>query len=122
MSQLNTFFIPLNDTGERQAELNVFLRGHRALQIERAFADTGWAFCVEWLGGRHSRRTGFVWRTGTEDAAGGDGEQENGICLENGNQGTRRGETGNRRTGLGWRTGTEDEAGGRRGTGERDLP
>ena len=85
MSQINTFFIPLNDTGERQEELNAFLRGHRVLQIERAFADTGWAFCVEWLGGRHSRRTGFVWRTGTEDAARGDGEQENGIGLENGN-------------------------------------
>ena len=67
-----------------------------------------------------------------EDAARGDGEQENGIGLENWNGGrgggrrgtgerdlsgeqerrTRRGETGNRRTGLDWRTGTEDAAGG----------
>ena len=32
-----------------------------------------------------NRRTGFAWRTGMEDAAEGDGEQENGIGLENGN-------------------------------------
>lgn len=60
MSQINTFFIPLNDTGERQEELNVFLRGHRVLQIERAFADTGWAFCVEWLEGvEHAPKPGW---------------------------------------------------------------
>ena len=63
-----------------------------------------------------NRRTGLGWRTGTEDAERGDGEQENGICLENRNQRTRRGETGNRRTGFVWRTGTEDggETGNRR--------
>lgn len=51
MSQINTFFIPLTDTGERQDEMNAFLRGHRVLQIERAFSGSGWAFCVEWLEG-----------------------------------------------------------------------
>ena len=35
--------------------------------------------------GTGNRRTGFAWRTGMEDAAEGDGEQENGIGLENGN-------------------------------------
>ena len=51
MSQINTFFIPLADGGEAQGELNAFLRGHRVLQIEKAFAGNGWAFCVEWLEG-----------------------------------------------------------------------
>ena len=49
MSQINTFFVPLADDGAAQQELNAFLRGHRVLQIEKAFAGNGWAFCVEWL-------------------------------------------------------------------------
>ena len=49
MSQINTFFIPLSDGGVRQEEMNAFLRGHRVLQIEKAFAGNGWAFCVEWM-------------------------------------------------------------------------
>jgi len=51
MSQIATFFIPLSDGDSFQEELNAFLRGHRALQIEKAFAGNGWAFCVEWLDG-----------------------------------------------------------------------
>ena len=51
MSQINTFFIPLTDPVERQEELNAFLRGHRVLQIDRAFSGKGWVFCVEWLEG-----------------------------------------------------------------------
>ena len=61
MSQINTFFIPLTDTGERQDEMNAFLRGHRVLQIERAFAVSGWAFCVEWLEGEDGVAKG-KWR------------------------------------------------------------
>ncbi len=51
MSQINTFFVPLSDGGGFQDELNAFLRGHRVLQVEKAFAGNGWAFCVEWLEG-----------------------------------------------------------------------
>lgn len=52
MSQISTFFVPVPDGGEFQADLNAFLRGHRVLQIEKAFTGSGWAFCVEWLEGR----------------------------------------------------------------------
>lgn len=51
MSQISTFFIPLSDGGDAQGELNAFLRGHRVLQIEKAFAGNGWALCVEWVDG-----------------------------------------------------------------------
>lgn len=51
MSQINTFFVPLADGDAAQDEMNAFLRGHRVLQIEKAFAGNGWAFCVEWLEG-----------------------------------------------------------------------
>ena len=49
MSQICTFFVPIIDGGESQNELNAFLRGHRVLSIEKAFAGDGWAFCIEWL-------------------------------------------------------------------------
>ena len=51
MSQISTFFIPLSGGGAAQDEMNAFLRGHRVLQIEKAFSGNGWAFCVEWLEG-----------------------------------------------------------------------
>ena len=51
MSQISSFFLPLVDGGGAQEELNAFLRGHRVIQIEKAFAGNGWAFCVEWLEG-----------------------------------------------------------------------
>ncbi len=51
MSQINTFFVPLSGGEAFQDEMNAFLRGHRVLQIEKAFAGNGWAFCVEWLDG-----------------------------------------------------------------------
>ena len=51
MSQISTFFIPLSGVDVAEDELNAFLRGHRVLQIEKAFAGSGWAFCVEWLEG-----------------------------------------------------------------------
>ena len=51
MSQINTFFVPLSDGDAAQNEMNAFLRGHRVLQIEKAFAGNGWAFCVEWIEG-----------------------------------------------------------------------
>ena len=46
----------------------------------------------------------------------GNGEQENGIWLENRNRDAARG-TGNRRTGFAWRTGMEDAA---EGDGEQE--
>ena len=51
MSQINTFFVPIVDGVVPEEELNAFLRGHRVLQVEKAFAGNGWAFCVEWLDG-----------------------------------------------------------------------
>lgn len=51
MSQIATFFVPLVDEGREQEALNAFLRGHRVLAIEKAFAGHGWSFCVEWLEG-----------------------------------------------------------------------
>ncbi len=51
MTQFNTFFIPISDEGQAQEELNVFLRSKRVLMVDKAFADTGWTFCVEWIEG-----------------------------------------------------------------------
>lgn len=51
MSQITTFFVPISGGEAMQDEMNAFLRGHRVLQIEKAFAGHGWAFCVEWLDG-----------------------------------------------------------------------
>ena len=51
MSQIATFFVPISCGEAMQDEMNAFLRGHRVLQIEKAFAGNGWAFCVEWLEG-----------------------------------------------------------------------
>jgi len=57
MAQYRTFFLPLADDGEAQDTLNTFLRSKRVLSVERVFAQTGWAFCVEWLeGGREAVR------------------------------------------------------------------
>ncbi|MBP5510084.1 MAG: HRDC domain-containing protein [Kiritimatiellae bacterium] len=54
MSQFAVFFIPLQDNGAFQGELNAFLRGHRVLQVEKTFTGNGWSFCVEWLEGSTS--------------------------------------------------------------------
>ena len=51
MSQIATFFVPILGGEAMQDEMNAFLRGHRVLQVEKAFAGNGWAFCVEWLDG-----------------------------------------------------------------------
>jgi hypothetical protein len=51
MSQINTFFVPLSGGETFLDEMNAFLRGHRVLEVEKAFAGNGWAFCVEWLEG-----------------------------------------------------------------------
>ncbi len=51
MSQINTFFVPISGGEAVQDEMNAFLRGHRVLQVEKAFAGNGWAFCVEWMEG-----------------------------------------------------------------------
>ena len=50
--QISTFFLPMVDVGSAQEELNSFLRGHRVLQVEKAFAGDGWAILVEWLEGK----------------------------------------------------------------------
>ena len=51
MSQITTFFVPLSGGETFLDDMNAFLRGHRVLQVEKAFAENGWAFCVEWLEG-----------------------------------------------------------------------
>ena len=60
MSQVSIFFVPLIDGTGAQEEMNSFLRGHRAINIEKAFAGNGWAFCVEWIEGGVSK--GVEWR------------------------------------------------------------
>lgn len=56
--QYNTFFIPLMDDGEAQEELNAFLRSKRVLSVDKAFINSGWSFCVEWLEGGKSIESG----------------------------------------------------------------
>ena len=51
MAQYNTFFIPHGDAGIQQELLNVFLRSHRVLKVEKGVFPEGWAFCVEWMDG-----------------------------------------------------------------------
>ena len=63
MVQYNTFYIPLTDDGEAQAQLNAFLRSHRILQVERQAFRDGWGFCVEWMDGTQpSKVNGELWR------------------------------------------------------------
>ena len=52
--QFNTFYIPLDDEGRAQDDLNVFLRAKRVLAVEKVFTGNGWSFCVEWLEGGKS--------------------------------------------------------------------
>lgn len=49
MSQINVFFIPNRNSDEFQNELNLFLRSHKVLTIQKHALDDGWSFCVEWL-------------------------------------------------------------------------
>lgn len=56
MPQFSLHFVPMVDGGEAQEALNAFLRTHRVLAVEHAFAGNGWAFCVEWLDGSASAR------------------------------------------------------------------
>ena len=51
MSQIAVFFVPVTGGEPLQDAMNAFLRAHRVLQIEKAFAGSGWAFCVEWIDG-----------------------------------------------------------------------
>lgn len=63
MTQYNTFYVPVEDGGEAQERLNVFLRGHRVLQVSRTEFAGGWGFCVEWMEGAvPSQRGEEDWR------------------------------------------------------------
>ena len=50
MSQIKTFFVGSGDAAAEE-EANAFLRGHRVLRVDRAWAGDGWAMLVEWLDG-----------------------------------------------------------------------
>ena len=65
MTQIATFMIPVPGGDAAQEEMNAFLRSHRVLQIDKAFAGNGWAFCVEWLDGAAAK--GRDWRQGRID-------------------------------------------------------
>ncbi len=65
MVQIATFMVPVSGGEAAQEDMNAFLRSHRVLQIEKAFAGNGWAFCVEWIDGAAAR--GRDWRQGRID-------------------------------------------------------
>lgn len=62
MVQYNTFYVPLTDAGEAQAQLNAFLRSHRILQVERQAFREGWGFCVEWMENSAHKMEHETWR------------------------------------------------------------
>ncbi len=53
--KMKFFWIPARDSAVAEAELNVFLAGHRVVQVEKSFCSDsdgpGWALCVQWLPG-----------------------------------------------------------------------
>ena len=52
--QLKAFTIPVHDEGSAMDEVNLFLRSHRVLAVDRHFVQDGansvWAICVSYLG------------------------------------------------------------------------
>lgn len=48
-----SFMVPLQDTGQAEAELNAFLRSHKVLAIDRRWVEQGptsfWSFCIDYL-------------------------------------------------------------------------
>ncbi len=50
--KLKFFWIPAADSAAAEEELNVFLAGHRVVNVEKAFAQpdgsVGWSICVQW--------------------------------------------------------------------------
>ncbi len=51
MTQYMTFQIPMTDDGTQVEDLNLFLRTHRVLSVDKHFTERGWSFCVEWFDG-----------------------------------------------------------------------
>jgi|GEM_PF-2568958 len=53
--QLKLFVVPIKNLGAAEAEMNAFLRGHRALAVKKEFVPDGensfWSFCVGYLDG-----------------------------------------------------------------------
>jgi superfamily II DNA helicase RecQ len=53
--QLKLFVLPVKNLSAAEAEMNVFLRGHRVLAVKKEFVPDGensfWTFCVEYLDG-----------------------------------------------------------------------
>lgn len=50
---LRFFTIPIQDSGEAEAQLNAFLGSHRVLGVDRRWVEQGsqsfWSFCVDFL-------------------------------------------------------------------------
>jgi superfamily II DNA helicase RecQ len=61
--QIRIFTVPSADSGALQAEMNAFLAGHRALEIEQKFFqnDNGgyWSFCVRYINGGAAPAQGY---------------------------------------------------------------
>jgi superfamily II DNA helicase RecQ len=55
------FVIPVHDNGRAADELNIFLRSHRILHVERQWVDNGsnsyWTFCVDYWDAAESRQS-----------------------------------------------------------------
>ena len=47
------FVIPIQDSGDAEAQLNGFLGSHRVLSVDRRWVEQGgqsfWSFCVDYL-------------------------------------------------------------------------
>jgi superfamily II DNA helicase RecQ len=58
--------VPIQDSGQAEAELNAFLRNHKVLSVDRRWVEQGassfWSFCLDYLetatGGTGDGRTG----------------------------------------------------------------
>jgi superfamily II DNA helicase RecQ len=50
---IKVFCVPISECTESEKELNIFLRSHRIVTMERRFVDQGtasfWTFCVDYL-------------------------------------------------------------------------
>lgn len=70
--QIKIFTIPLSNTEVSEAEVNIFMRGHRVLQVDRHFSSEGggyWTLFVEYMEGDPSDKVLPANRRDHRDAA-----------------------------------------------------
>lgn len=67
VSQFRTFVLPRASDEVAERELNDFLRAHRVVTVQRAYADGGWTFCVEWTDGKSAEPEGRGRRYGSTE-------------------------------------------------------